>query len=236
MDRPGELEGRGAPEPVTAPEPATLPVDVDRRRVSWIARLFAPLIVLIGLLVKFGAFSIKFFGIFLAVGGYALIWGWRFAVGFVALIAVHELGHYLEARRQGLNPALPVFVPFLGAYVALRNAPFDPWRNALVSLAGPILGGLGAAAVLVVGEVQDDRFLLALAYTGFFLNLINLLPVGPLDGGHVLRAWRVLRSGGGRSRSEDARRLGRVVAVLAFATAAALAIGMFAAHIPQDRL
>lgn len=236
MDRPGELDPAHAPEPVTAPEPATLPHDVDRRRVSWIGRLVAPVVVLVGLAVKFGGFSIKVFGVFLAVGGYALIWGWEFAVGFVLLIAVHELGHYVEARRQGLDPALPVFVPFLGAYVALRNAPFDPWRNALVSIAGPILGGLGAAALLVVGELRDDRFLLALAYTGFFLNLVNLIPAGPLDGGHVLRAWKVLRQGGGRARPEDARRLGRVVALLAAGTAAALAVGMFAAHVPQDRL
>lgn len=236
MDRPGELGPAHAPEPVTAPEPATLPHDVDRRRVSWIGRLVAPVVVLVGLAVKFGGFSIKVFGVFLAVGGYALIWGWEFAVGFVLLIAVHELGHYVEARRQGLDPALPVFVPFLGAYVALRNAPFDPWRNALVSIAGPILGGLGAAALLVVGELRDDRFLLALAYTGFFLNLVNLIPAGPLDGGHVLRAWKVLRQGGGRARPEDARRLGRVVALLAAGTAAALAVGMFAAHVPQDRL
>ncbi len=237
MDRPGELEGGvSAPEPVTAPEPETLPSDVDRQSLSWLARLFAPVVVVIGLLVKFGGFSIKFFGVFLAVGGYALIWGWAFGVGFVLLIAVHELGHYLEARRQGLDPALPVFVPFLGAYVALRNAPFDPWRNALVSLAGPVLGGLGAAAVLVVGELRDDRFLLALAYTGFFLNLINLIPAGPLDGGHLLRAWRVLHRGAGRANAEDARQRGRLVALLAFGTAAALAVGMFAAHIPQDRL
>jgi Zn-dependent protease len=236
VDRPGELDAAHAPEPVTAPEPATLPHDVDRRRVSWAGRLIAPVVVLVGLAVKFGGFSIKVFGVFLAVGGYALIWGWEFAVGFVLLIAVHELGHYVEARRQGLDPALPVFVPFLGAYVALRNAPFDPWRNALVSIAGPILGGLGAAALLVVGELRDDRFLLALAYTGFFLNLVNLIPAGPLDGGHVLRAWRVLRQGGGRARPEDARRLGRVVALLAAGTAAALAVGIFASHVPQDRL
>jgi membrane-associated protease RseP (regulator of RpoE activity) len=78
--------------------------------------------------------------------------------------------------------------------------------------------------------------LLALAYAGFFLNLINLLPVGILDGGHVLRSWRVLRHGGGRASPADARRLGGVVAVMSFATAGALALGMVAAHIPQDRL
>ena len=99
------------------------------------------------MLLKFGGFGLKFFGIFLAVGGYALIWGWRFGVGFVLLILVHELGHYVEARRQGLDPQLPVFIPFLGAYVALRNMRFDPWVNARVSLAGPVAGGIAALGV-----------------------------------------------------------------------------------------
>ena len=117
-------------EPVTAPEPATLPTEHDRSRRSLLGRLLAPLVVVIGAVVKFGAFILKFFGIFLAVGGYALIWGWSFAVGVVLLILVHELGHYVEARRHGLDPQLPVFIPFLGAYVALRNVRFDPWVNA----------------------------------------------------------------------------------------------------------
>jgi Zn-dependent protease len=108
-------------EPVTAPEPATLPSEHHRDRRTLLGRLIAPLVVLVGIVVKFGAFVLKFFGIFLAVGGYALIWGWRFAAGFVLLILVHELGHYVEAKRSGLDPQLPVFIPFLGAYVALRN-------------------------------------------------------------------------------------------------------------------
>ena len=143
--------------------------------------------------------SLKFLGIFVAVGGYALIWGWRFAVGFVLLILVHELGHYVEAQRQGLNPQLPVFIPFLGAYVALRNQPFDPWRNALVSIAGPVAGGVAALACLVYGNATDSDLLRALAYVGFLLNLFNLIPIGILDGGHILRSWRVLRAGGGRA-------------------------------------
>ena len=108
-------------EPVTAPEPATLPSEHDRSRRSLLGRIVAPLVVVITALAKFGFAVFKFFGIFLAVGGYALIWGWWFAVGFVLLILVHELGHYIEARREGLDPQLPVFLPFLGAYVALRN-------------------------------------------------------------------------------------------------------------------
>ena len=184
-------------EPVTAPEPATLPSEHHRTRRSLLGRLLAPLFVVITAIAKFGFVVLKFFGIFLAVGGYALIWGWTFAVGFVLLILVHELGHYLEAKREGLDPQLPVFLPFLGAYVALRNMRFDPWVNARVSLAGPIAGGLGALACLATAETLDSDFWRALAYTGFLLNLINLAPIGILDGGHVLRSWRVLRAGPG---------------------------------------
>jgi Zn-dependent protease len=219
-----------------APRDAEAEAEAARERRGLLMRLLAPLLVAGGILVKFGVFSVKFFGIFISVGGYALIWGWQFAIGFVLLILVHELGHYVEAKRLGLDPALPVFVPFLGAYVALRNAPFDPWRNARVSLAGPIFGGLGSLAVLLVAESRDDHFLYALAYTGFFLNLVNLVPFGPLDGAHVLRAWQVLRRGGGRADPRAARSLGHVVVAAALVTVALLAAGMWAAHVPQDRL
>ncbi len=232
MSRFDELEQ----EPLTAPEPATLPLEHDRSRVSLLGRLLAPLAVAIGLLVKFGAFAIKFFGIFLAVGGYALIWGWRFAIGFVLLILVHELGHYVEARRQGLNPALPVFIPFLGAYVALRDMRFDPWVSARVSIAGPIAGGAGALACLVAAQAIDSDLLRALAYSGFLLNLINLAPIAFLDGAHVLRAWRVLRRGGGAASPAKARNLAVLVAVSSLVTIALLVAGMLAAHVPQDRL
>ena len=99
-------------------------------------------------------FAIKFFGIFISVGGYALIWGWRFAVGFVLLILVHELGHYLEAKRQGLHPSLPVFIPFLGAYVAIKDAPFDPGGTCSSRSRGRFLGG---AAALGVWSRRGDR-------------------------------------------------------------------------------
>src|SRR6266581_9218418 len=83
-------------------------------------KIWAPIAVAIGLVVKFGFAFAKFGSIFVAVGGYALIWGWRFGVGFVLLILVHELGHFVEARRQGLHPGLPIFIPFFGAYVEIR--------------------------------------------------------------------------------------------------------------------
>ncbi len=203
-------------------------------RRGW-ARALAPLVVAGTVLLKIVG-SLKFLGIFVAVGGYALIWGWRFGVGFVLLILVHELGHYVEARRQGLKPQLPVFIPFLGAYVALRGQPFDPWRNALVSVAGPAAGGVAALACLVYGNVVDSDLLRALAYFGFFLNLFNLVPIGFLDGGHILRSWRVLRAGGGRRSPAEARRLGRIVGAYSVALTVGLAIGMVVAHVPQNRL
>jgi Zn-dependent protease len=223
-------------EPVTAPEPGTLPSQHDRSRRSLLARLAAPVVVVIGVLVKFGVFVLKFFGIFLAVGGYALIWGWPFAAGIVLLILAHELGHYIEAKREGLDPQLPVFIPFIGAYVALRNTRFDPWLNARVSLAGPIAGGLASAGCLAAAVPLDSDLLRALAYAGFLLNLINLVPIGILDGGHVLQAWRVLRAGAGARTPARARQLANVVAIASLVTVAALVLGMMISHVPQDRL
>ena len=139
-------------------------------------------------------------------------------------------------RRGGRPPQLPVFIPFLGAYVALRNMRFDPWVNARVSLAGPIAGGVAAAACLAVAVAIDSDLMRALAYAGFLLNLINLVPLAILDGAHVLRSWRVLRAGGGRRNPAEARRLAAAVAVASLVTVAALVLGMVAAHVPQDRL
>jgi Zn-dependent protease len=225
-------EPRAFPEP----DPDYSPIRRQRTPRELIGKLLGPVILLIGLIVKFAAFTLKFFGIFLAIGGYALIWGWRFAVGFVALILVHELGHFFEARRQGLRPSLPVFIPFLGAYVAIKDAPFDPWRNALISIWGPIAGGLAACATLLLGEALDSRLLLALAYAGFFLNLFNLIPVGFLDGGFVARSFRLLRRGAGDSDPARARRRAWIVGILYGAVALALVAGMIVAHVPQDRL
>ena len=123
-----------------------------------------------------------------SVAAYAWIWGWRFAVGFVLLIFVHELGHVLELRRQGVPATAPLFIPFLGAVVGMKQLPNDVWREAQVALAGPVLGSLGALAVWAAGAALDSDLLVALAFTGFFLNLFNLLPVSPLDGGRAAAA------------------------------------------------
>lgn len=211
------------------PERDYRPIHPEPAWRSLLRKLLAPIAVVAGLAFKFGFAVFKFFSIFIAVGGYALIWGWRFGVGFVLLILVHELGHYVEARRQGFNPSLPVFIPFFGAYVAIRDARLNPWQNAWISLAGPIAGSIGAAAVWVVGEQQHSGLLQALGYTGFLLNLFNLLPVGFLDGGSIARSIRTMRLGGTPGKAA-------AVGAVYIGLAALLVLGMIAAHVPQHRL
>jgi Zn-dependent protease len=192
-------------------------------------KIWAPIAVVLGFVLKFGVAAAKFGSIFVAVGGYALIWGWSFAVGFVLLILVHELGHYVEGRRQGFKPSLPVFLPFLGAFVAFKDERMNPWQHARIALAGPLAGGLGAAAVWLVGEWDGSRLLQALGYTGFLLNLFNLLPIGILDGGAIARAFGYLRKGGAPHR---AYAVGAAYVGLALLFVA----GMYAAHVHQGRL
>lgn len=121
----------------------------------------------------------------LSVAVYAWIYGWQYAVGFVGLIFVHEMGHYLAARQRGLNVGLPTFIPFVGAWIELKEKPHDVETEAYVGLAGPLVGSIGALAVYFMARQLDSRLLLAVAYSGFFLNLFNLIPVSPLDGGRV---------------------------------------------------
>ena len=124
----------------------------------------------------------------LSIGAYALAWGWQFAVGFVLLIFVHECGHLVAARRMGLKVGAPVFIPFMGAIIALKEAPRNAWMEAVVGIGGPLLGTLGAAVCELIYLAGGHPLFRALAYTGFFLNLFNLAPVGFLDGGRIVTA------------------------------------------------
>jgi Zn-dependent protease len=202
---------------------------IHPRGTNWrgLARkLTAPLLFLVGLAAKLGSLA-KFAAIFVAFGGYTLIWGWRFAAGVIALVFLHELGHFVEAKREGLDPDWPVFIPFLGAYV--KHTRGNPWQTARVAIAGPILGGVAALVCFVAGEARNSDLLVALGYFGFVLNLINLLPFGILDGGSVWRSTRWLWYGGGREKAF-------VSGALYLGTAALLAVGAVAAYIPQHRL
>jgi Zn-dependent protease len=116
---------------------------------------------------------------------YAGIWGWRYALGFIALLFAHEMGHFIAARQRGLNVGAPTFIPFVGAWIALEDQPMDVETEAYVALAGPLVGTICALAVYLWARGEDSGLLLAIAYSGLFLNLFNLLPISPLDGGRV---------------------------------------------------
>lgn len=120
-----------------------------------------------------------------SVGAYALVLGWRYAVGFVLLIFCHEMGHFLAARRRGLNVGAPTFIPFVGAWIELKELPHDVETEAYVGIAGPVVGTLAALACFLAAVLRDSTLLLALAYAGFMLNLFNLLPLSPFDGGRI---------------------------------------------------
>jgi Zn-dependent protease len=149
-----------------------------------------------GTALKWGFIFVKFFGFFISVAAYTLWFhSWTFAFGFVLMILVHELGHAVEARRQGLEVSAPMFIPFIGAYVKIRHAGLTPWRNALISLAGPAAGGAAAGVVWAIGSSRGSTMLVVLANIAFLLNAFNLLPIGFLDGGQIFRsmteAWRM---------------------------------------------
>jgi Zn-dependent protease len=154
-------------------------------------RIWAPIAAAGAFLAKFGAVLFKakfFFSIFISFGFYLWYGGVWFAVGLIVLLFVHEMGHVIEARRQGLPVSAPMFVPFLGAAITLKENPRDAWHEARLALAGPLLGSLGAAAIYAVGVAEDSNRLKAIAFLGFFINLFNLLPIVPLDGGRVVAA------------------------------------------------
>ncbi|MDP9458423.1 MAG: site-2 protease family protein [Actinomycetota bacterium] len=160
-----------------------------------VKRLLAPLAAIGFLLAKFkfvlfALLKVKFVGTaltaLLSIGAYALLFPLWFAAGLVALIWVHEMGHVLQLRREGIPASAPMFVPFLGAFVAMKQMPKNALVEARVGLAGPVLGTLGGLGVLGLYAWTQEPVFLALAYVGFFLNLINLLPVLPLDGGRAI--------------------------------------------------
>jgi Zn-dependent protease len=176
-----------------------------RTETAWsrIKKALGPLAVVGIVIAKFFAKlkffilpALKFLPILLKSGGtmllmiwiYTVMWGWKFGVGFVLLLLVHECGHLIVAKKFGLNVGAPVFIPFMGAFIALKEAPRNAWVEACVGIGGPMLGSLGALACNSLGEMFDAPVFVALAWFGYFLNLFNLTPVGMLDGGRIVTA------------------------------------------------
>ena len=120
-----------------------------------------------------------------SIVAYSFVFGWKYAVGFILLILVHEMGHYIAARQRGLNVGVPTFIPFVGAWIALKEQPMNAETEAYVGFAGPLVGTVGALICYFLARHYDNSLLLALSYAGFFINLFNLIPLSPFDGGRI---------------------------------------------------
>jgi Zn-dependent protease len=154
-----------------------------------IVALFAKFKIALVFIVKYGWLVLKTGGtMLLSIWVYAMFWGVWFAVGFVVLIFVHECGHLLAAKRFGLKVGAPVFIPFLGALIALKEAPRNAWVESVVGIGGPVLGSAGALACEGLYLATGSLMFRGLAHTGFLLNLFNLMPIGVLDGGRIVSA------------------------------------------------
>jgi Zn-dependent protease len=190
------------PAPVpTPPEHEYEPIHPGSGRKAWrerLKRFFGPIaagallvatklkaILLLAPKVKFLTTSGT---MLVSIAAYALFWGWSFAVGFVLLLLVHEMGHVFQLRREGVKASAPMFIPFLGAVITAKSMGDDAAAEARVGLAGPVLGSLATLVPLGIWLATGNEFWQALAYVGFFINLFNLLPVLPLDGGRAMAA------------------------------------------------
>jgi Zn-dependent protease len=145
---------------------------------------------------KLGKVAVTGGTMILSVFAYALVFGWWYAVGFVLLLFVHEMGHFAAARMRGLAVGAPTFIPFVGAWIQLKELPHDVETEAYVGIAGPLAGTAGAFICYVLSRSYDSNLLLALSYAGFFINLFNLIPLAPFDGGRITaiispRVWLV---------------------------------------------
>ncbi len=182
--------GQGSENP--SPPGSSPPRQPSWRR--WLARLGPIGVALLFLggklkllipLVKFFKLG-SFLSMLLAVWVYATIWGFPFALGFVLLIFVHEMGHAVAMRRMGIPAGAPVFIPFVGAVIAMKGIPRNAWVESVVGIGGPALGTVGAIVCLGIAALTGSKFWYALASTGFLINMFNMIPISPLDGGRIV--------------------------------------------------
>lgn len=135
--------------------------------------------------LKFGKILSTGGTMLLSLGVYAMLFGWKYAAGFIALLFAHEMGHYIAMRQRGLDAGAPVFIPFVGAFIAMKQLPHDAETEAYVAAAGPLVGTIAAFATYIYADQTGSHLWLAVSYAGFFLNLFNLIPISPLDGGRI---------------------------------------------------
>lgn len=135
----------------------------------------------------------------LSIGAYAAKWPLALGIGFMGITLIHEIGHAVVIRGKGLRAGVMVFIPFIGGAVTLKDQPRSAYDDAQIGLAGPIFGTAASLIVLQVYKWTGQPTYLAIAFAGFALNLINLLPIGMLDGGRISGAvtkWMWVLGGG----------------------------------------
>jgi len=121
-------------------------------------------------------------------GVYWAAWGWKFALGFLLLIYVHEMGHVTAARRAGLPVTSPMFIPGVGAFIRLQVQPRSPEEEARIGLAGPVFGLAATAVCATYARATGSELIAALAHASALINLFNLVPIWQLDGSRAFRA------------------------------------------------
>jgi len=134
---------------------------------------------------KFGKVLLVVATMLLSLLIYAKVYGFAYGAGFLALLALHELGHFIAAWDRGLKVGAPMFIPFVGAWMNLKEQPRSVETEAYIAFAGPLAGTLAALGCFYLSRRYDMPVLLAVSYTGFFLNLFNLVPLSPFDGGRI---------------------------------------------------
>ncbi|MBP2651838.1 MAG: hypothetical protein H6Q74_2663 [Firmicutes bacterium] len=155
------------------------------KRILWRTGIF-----LVGIITMFklGSAAAMLSTMLVSLAIYAWAFGWKFAVGLVILLFVHELGHVIAAVIVGLGPSTPLFVPFIGAVISLNQPPHNAKMAANIAIGGPAFGTLSALIFLLGYLWTDSMLMLVLAYTACIVNLFNLIPYGLLDGGRIAAA------------------------------------------------
>jgi len=134
---------------------------------------------------KFGITALSFIA---SIWFYTLFFGFKFAIVFVLLIAIHEIGHVIFIRGFGLSAPAVFFLPGFGAFTTWREPPRSIYQESIIAFGGPLLGALSAIVCFAYGYATHEPFWYACAYTAFFLNLFNMIPLGFFDGGRMTGA------------------------------------------------
>lgn len=137
-------------------------------------------------ILKFSKFGSTLLSMIISLGAYAMFYGWKFAVALVYLIFVHEMGHLVAAKRKGIATSPAIFIPFAGALISMKDHPRDAGTEAYLAYGGPLAGLISFLPALPLYWYTQDPFWALVIYLGALLNLFNLMPISPLDGGRIV--------------------------------------------------